>query len=1008
MSNIDTMIPTFRFASLRSPKPKKKIFDPNDPNLPDVEPTTALVASIININESTDTNAQKLAAANTLLQNYVSGPHFIKTTTEFRARINPAQPNSGNLELLYDNMLVRLLTKSNTNEVYALLVNTIRDLAASCFSVATDRVRIIIPERLTFTFNEFAGTNTVAPPSNEAEQLRESIGRLNNALNKIREARVANVVSFDSGKQYTKVDKRYTQILQAMSKSQVKTTEADAYIRKKLAAADKRIKSNRTFPQTDDSLSGKSTLSNTETLNVSQAVNEHQIYVQLRAAVQQALADKVEALSDTQRISDSYYADVLTAIDERGPLTLDAADKKMNRLLTQQYDKLNVLLPGRTYALVAGSWKDVSRAATGENVFEDDTSSIVVYSQGCALKYPVQVADLRVVEQQPVGYLPGEIAHISNTQRGEKNTRVTRRLKKVETAETIINENEVVRETDSQSSERFSIENDASQVQQEENSSNVNATVSYSMGPLSASVNGGYSSSSLSLSSNSTAQTYGKEILIRIVDRVSNRTRVERSLKTIEEFEETVTHEIDNSTQETKSYVYRWLNKLVRGTLKNYGKRLIFEFDVAHPAHYYLWRLMKDSVKPTLNIPADPRTYAVGGVVFTPSMINASNYVSWGKMYNVKLDAPPEPQIIVSEVFNGQSGSIVTGKTLDIKRGYACKHANVRDVYATGWPGGNFLAAMVGMSTWAFWSGGDDFYTTRTCWLNDEKEKLPISIWQGSLGFLMHVEIFCDLTPEALNEWQMKCYYDILDGYDKLKTEAEAKVNSFDPNAPGLPPDKKLELVRTELKKEAIRKMFRCNPFWVNDNFEVGQEYNPDCCSDSAYAEQVKFIETVFDWQNLTYELYPYFYNNKSQWDKLLNLTDDDAHFEAFLRASYATVRVPVFRDGPKEIAACNFIVNNAIGNYETIPGGLEGLLDELATEPASLFTYDLDGNQIAVPKTTVDLGIFTIPTSLVILECGNQDGVKPIGFPQVDADNTDVEIAKQYSPAIIADNCKP
>src|ERR1700682_945692 len=106
MSNIDTMIPTFRFASLRSPKPKKKIFDPNDPNLPDVEPTTALVASIININESTDTNAQKLAAANTLLQNYVSGPHFIKTTTEFRARINPAQPNSSNLELLYDKQIV--------------------------------------------------------------------------------------------------------------------------------------------------------------------------------------------------------------------------------------------------------------------------------------------------------------------------------------------------------------------------------------------------------------------------------------------------------------------------------------------------------------------------------------------------------------------------------------------------------------------------------------------------------------------------------------------------------------------------------------------------------------------------------------------------------------------------------------------------------------------------------------------------------------------------------------
>jgi hypothetical protein len=58
------------------------------------------------------------------------------------------------------------------------------------------------------------------------------------------------------------------------------------------------------------------------------------------------------------------------------------------------------------------------------------------------------------------------------------------------------------------------------------------------------------------------------------------------------------------------------------------------------------------------------------------------------------------------------------------------------------------------------------------------------------------------------------------------------------------------------------------------------------------------------------------------------------------------------------------------------------------------------------VPKTTVDLGIFSVPTSLVILECGNQDGVKPIGFPQEEAPDPDVVIPKQYSPAIIADNC--
>ena len=79
---------------------------------------------------------------------------------------------------------------------------------------------------------------------------------------------------------------------------------------------------------------------------------------------------------------------------------------------------------------------------------------------------------------QTVGYLPAEIAHINNTQRGEKNTRVTRRLKRVESFESLIQENELTKETDTQSTERLSIENEAYQVQQEENSWNVGASVS--------------------------------------------------------------------------------------------------------------------------------------------------------------------------------------------------------------------------------------------------------------------------------------------------------------------------------------------------------------------------------------------------------------------------------------------------------------------------------------------------------------------------------------------------
>jgi len=238
-----------------------------------------------------------------------------------------------------------------------------------------------------------------------------------------------------------------------------------------------------------------------------------------------------------------------------------------------------------------------------------------------------------------------------------------------------------------------------------------------------------------------------------------------------------------------------------------------------------------------------------------------------------------------------------------------------------------------------------------------------------------------------------------------LKADAESRMNELDVSAPLLHPLKKRELIRTELKKGALSRMFRCNPFSITDDYVVGKEYHPDCCKDILNAETVRFLETLFDWKNVTYELYPYLYADKDNWAALLNLSDDDPHFEAFLQASYATVRIPVHRDSLKETAAVNFIMNNSIANYEVVPASMKPLLAEL--NPPE-FVVGLDGEVQPAPIEVFDLGVFPVPTDLVILECGVENGVKPIGFPQTGAEATQVSIPKQYSPAIIADPCTP
>lgn len=996
---INIFSPVFKFASIRNPKPMEPT-----PDIISVMPDTALIQNIVTINESNSTNAQKLSDTNDLLQNYINSDFFIKTTALFYSIVDINNPTQEGLELMYDNLIVRLLTKSNTNEVYGLLLKYIKKFAADLNSTTEDKIRIIIPEKITFPFTEFEGENEYNPPKDESTEIIAAIVKFTEAKNKINEAKENNIVEIRPNNKVSKRNVTFLPLLQYFGKSKVIVSDAETDINNKFKTLTVRAESEHTFPQTDDSLSGNTSLRTTEDNNEVKVFNEAEHIVQLKKQIQLAIDQNLTEINENEIVTDASYNIILSAL-EVTKITIEAAEKKTDEKLKELYNKTDKLVPGRTYSLIGKEWKDITPILNPGYVVEDETgTSIMVHAHGCYLKYPVQVADLRVVEQQIVGYLPAEIAHINNTQRGEKNTRVTRRLKRVESFDSIIQESELTKETDTQSTERFSIENEAYDVQQEENSWNVNASVSGSYGPVSATVSGGYSSSSLELSGNSSSQQYAKEVFTRVVDRVSNRIRVERSVLTIEEFEETVTHEIDNSTQETKSYVYRWLNKLVRGTLKNYGKRLIFEIQVAHPSSYFISRMIKE--KPQLNIPDDPRELIIGGIKFNPQMIDQNNYIALGTIYKTRLEAPPESKIIVSETFNSSSGSVYQGKLLPIKQGYACKKAIVTNTYSTGWPGGNHIAYMIGNSCFAYWNNQDDFWFPRTMWLANETENLAVSIWQGKLGYIFNIEVHCELTPEALSEWQTKAYYDLLDAYDKLKAQADLKLNEFDPNAPGLPPEKKRDVIKTELKKEAIRKMFRCNPFWVNDKYQVGKEYYPNCCLDSTNAERVRFLETVFDWRNMTYELHPYFYANKTQWNKILDLEDDDPHFEAFLKASYVTIHIPVHRDNLKEIAACNFIVNNAIGNYETIPEGLEDLLEELATEPATKFTYDLEGNELPEPKTTVDLGIFPVPTGLVILECSNQDGVKPIGFPQEDAPDPDVVIPKQYSPAIIADNC--
>jgi hypothetical protein len=627
-------------------------------------------------------------------------------------------------------------------------------------------------------------------------------------------------------------------------------------------------------------------------------------------------------------------------------------------------------------------------------VDEENGNSIVVLHKDCNLRFPFKIADLKTVDLKAVGYVPNEIAHIHNVQGGEKHSKTTRRLKKIESFESFMSENEVFRETDTQSTEKFSIEKEAAAVKEEEMSINVNAGVRSNFGTVKASLDAGFAYNQSQQNSNSTSEQYARETVQKIVDRVSNRVRIERSMKTIEEFEETVEHIVDNSdSQAPKSYVYRWLTKIVQGTLTNYGKRLIFNIDLAHPSAEYLKQYLV-SPENKAEIPDDPRGFKEDkSPVLLPNLITRNNYIELGNKYKVMLPEPKPEKIIIGKGYEAKEGSFTRSEEVQITPGYETEFVHCAD-NRSNWSIGSELGYIVGIEGQYNVSGASHLWGPRAFPLAAHTGSIPVTLFfKGNQVGVLNIRIYCKQTQADYEKWQMECYKAIIDGYTTLKEQAEESLNSWNPNNPGMAPLKKLAFIREELKREIIKKILDCNDlgasFQIKDNYKDPKDgYEMDCCLDAKNAEQVKFIEHLFDWNNLTYEFFPYFYGNKDNWNKISSLQDDDPHFEAFMKASYATVYLPVHRDTLKERASINFMLYNSIANYGPIPASAQNLIAELETASTEVI------------KT--DIGLSELPTDLVILECATADGIKPIADSVITAEI----LSKFKSPTIIADHC--
>lgn len=541
----------------------------------------------------------------------------------------------------------------------------------------------------------------------------------------------------------------------------------------------------------------------------------------------------------------------------------------------------------------------------------------------------IGIADYLKVEQTTHAYVEGEVAHIENIMAREYREKATRRLRRSENTTTTSSDTEREKLTDTTTATRFEMQTEIAKMLQEARDTNVqahfDATWKTGTGPMAATLNtgiaGGYANHSSKEESTRQAMTQAQDITARALDRVVTKVHEERIEKIIEEFEENNKHGFDNTKGDKHVVgVFRWVDKLMKNQIYNYGKRMMFEFMVPQPAklHTLGMTLDKSATKSDLVKPEDPRKATYLPIESYAALTNEAALRYWVSKYNVEIDEKPSEFFSISKSFSGRDGNfggkdddkvqIVNGNgEMEVPEGYIVRNADYTfQTYPHSFKGAHQAFMTIGgQGTYWITSPASTQVSGTTGTLNI-KNKLEFSFATGESPIIQGtLKLNLELTPETRNAWLQKTFKAIIDGYEKAlaiyeQRLAEEKANGI--QIKGTNPGFYRQIENTVLRKNCISYMVNRA---ANSTHGYGMaglttgstftDYETNLSSTlDKYTAFLKFMEQAFEWENLSYYLYPYYWANKTEWTNLYQAEDVDPLFRAFLQSGMARVVVTV------------------------------------------------------------------------------------------------------------------
>lgn len=551
------------------------------------------------------------------------------------------------------------------------------------------------------------------------------------------------------------------------------------------------------------------------------------------------------------------------------------------------------------------------------------------------------IQDFRRVEQTLCCYVPGEVSHIENIMASEYKEKSTRNLLRTESTTEFTSETEIENLNDTTTAERNELSSEIAKELQKDKSFDVSGSVTVNKGltknfGMSANVSTGYNSSSSSAQSNTEAKNYAKEITERALERVVQKTSEKRTYKMIKEFEEINKHGFDNRGGDKHiTGVYRWVDKIYDNELVNYGKRLVLEMDVPHPAMLYKkameWK--KKGSEPDPLTP--PKTLGELGInkyddVDEAKALEAADY------YGITINGFEEKSETLTTSFQNEvkhvtSTVIDTKEAIAIPSGLVAKNMTIylSFRYQSLDNTGSFCTVKVNGEDFKrgdfTHSGGkrSDDHTFVKDFSPKVSGAMSFSVaYRKVYDYSGTVIITCVSDPAMYTEWQQETYNQLKKAYqNKLneyneelkqqKAEQEAKADqSGNENYSNTALNRLIE--ERELKRACIELMTKPFCYDMGHSFMNCMTYScATSCEDDQeisanipqivqnemleqYARFAKFFETAFQWEIFSYIFYPYYYNEKCRWYELLQTKNPDPIFEAFLQSGMAKILVPV------------------------------------------------------------------------------------------------------------------